>query len=81
MGSCRARSDRGKPGSNNTRERHRVISDDNASLHHAIRTATKFMIDAELEDWVEEQNVQKGISPAPGVMISRANEIKHNLVC
>ena len=39
------------------------------------------MIDAELEDWVEEQNVQKGISPAPGVMISRANEIKHNLVC
>ena len=59
-----------------TRERYRVISDDNVCLHNAIRTANKFMIDAELEGWVENQNIQKGISPAPGVMISRANEIK-----
>ena len=59
-----------------TRERHRVISDDNAGLHKAIRSATKFLVDAELENWVEEQNVQKGISPTPGVMIGRANEIK-----
>lgn len=59
-----------------TRTRHRVISDDNVQLHKAITTANKFMVDAELEHWVEEQNVKKGISPAPGVLITRANEIK-----
>ena len=62
-----------------TRERHRVVRDDNAKLHKAIKTAIKFMVDAELEYWVEEQNVVKGISPAPGIIINRANEIKTKL--
>ena len=38
--------------------------------------AARFKVDADLETWVEAQNMQKGISPVPGIMIGRANEIK-----
>jgi len=59
-----------------TKEKHLVTSKTNDKLQKAIQTAARFKVDADLEMWVEAQNVQKGISPVPGIMIGRANEIK-----
>lgn len=59
-----------------TRSRYREKTDDNVKLHKAIDTANKFMVDADLEHWVDEQNVKKGINPSPAVVITRANELK-----
>ena len=59
-----------------TREKYLVTSMKNDKLQKAIRTAARFKVDTDLEMWVEAQNVQKGISPVPGILIGRANEIK-----
>ena len=59
-----------------TKEKHLVPSKTNNKLQKAIRTAARFKVDADLEMWVDAQNMQKGISPVPGQMIGRANEIK-----
>lgn len=59
-----------------TRERHLVASEHDDQVQKAIRTAARFKVDKDLEMWVEAQNVQKGISPLPGLMSGRANEIK-----
>ena len=59
-----------------TKEMHIVMSDRNGDMHTAIRKATRFKVDIELEAWVEDQNMQKGISPVPSVFLRRANEMK-----
>ena len=59
-----------------TKEKHLVTSMTNDKMQKAIRMAARFKVDVDLETWVEAQNMQKGISPVPGIMIGRANEIK-----
>merc|ERR1711884_596952 len=45
-------------------------------MHNTFKQARRFTVDAGLEAWVEEQNVQKGINPAPGLLLRQASTLK-----
>ena len=38
--------------------------------------AQRFIVEADLEAWVEDQNVQKGINPAPSLLLRQASMLK-----
>ena len=45
-------------------------------MHSAIQRARRFLVDLDLEEWVHEQNVQRGISPVPTVVLRAAAAAK-----
>ena len=59
-----------------TRQTYLVMGETNAVMHNAIVQARRFAVDCTLEAWVDTQNVQKGIHPAPGIVMQEANAVK-----
>jgi hypothetical protein len=59
-----------------TRQTYLVMGETNAVMHKAIVQARRFAVDCTLEAWVDTQNVQKGIHPAPGIVMQEANAVK-----
>ena len=45
-------------------------------MQNAFKQARRFTVEADLETWVEDQNVQKGINPAPGLLLRQASMLK-----
>ena len=52
-----------------TKNAHTHLDETNGRLHAAIQQARRFVVDEELESWVADQNVGKGINPVPGVTL------------
>ena len=59
-----------------TKKMHSQIDETNGKLHSAIKQARRFIVDEELESWVAEQNVCKGINPLPAVTLREAKFVK-----
>ena len=55
---------------------HTQICEANRQLHGAIKQAQRFMVDEELEAWVADQNVGKGINPVPANTLREAAAVK-----
>ena len=63
----------------NTKTKHRNISDANQNMHNAIKAAQRFIVDDDLESWVAHQNVSKGINPAPALTLQEARVVKERM--
>ena len=63
-----------------TKHSHRV-KEEGASIkmQNAFKQAQRFNVDAGLEAWVEEQNVLKGINPAPSLVLRQASMMKASM--
>ena len=48
-------------------------------LHSAIEQARRFIVDEELDCWVADQNVSKGINPVPGITLREASMVKRRI--
>ena len=48
-------------------------------MQNAFKQAERFSVDVGLEAWVEDQNVQKGINPAPSLLLRQASMLKASL--
>ena len=48
-------------------------------MHKAIVQARRFAVDSTLEGWVDIQNVEKGINPAPGIVMQQAVAVKRRI--
>ena len=59
-----------------TKNAHTHLDDTNGRLHMAIQQARRFVVDEELESWVADQNVGKGINPVPGITLQEAGRLK-----
>ena len=57
-----------------TRQRHVVVDESNRK---AIVQAKRFVVDGTLEEWVDSQNVQKGINPVPAIVPQEAVAVKN----
>ena len=53
------------------------MGETNKKLHGAIKRAQRFIVDEDLETWVAQQNVSKGINPVPTVILQEAKRVKH----
>ena len=62
-----------------TKSRHSVISPANADLHNAIKAARRFVVDEDLDAWVAEQNISKGINPVPALTLQEASSVKDRI--
>ena len=62
-----------------TRLRYLVVDETDAKMHKAIVQAKRFVVDGTLEAWVVTQNVQKGINPAPGIVMQQAIAVKSRI--
>ena len=62
-----------------TKQSHRVQEGANIKMQNAFKQAQRFSVDAGLEAWVEDQNVQKGINPAPSLLLRQASMLKASL--
>ena len=62
-----------------TKNAHTLLDETNRRLHTAIQQAQRFIVDEELESWVADQNVGKGINPVPGVTLQEAGRLKRRL--
>ena len=62
-----------------TKNAHTQLDETNRRLHTAIQQAQRFIVDEELESWVADQNVGKGINPVPGVTLQEAGRLKRRL--
>ena len=62
-----------------TRQTYLVVDETNAKMHKAIVQARRFAVDGALEAWVDTQNVQKGINPAPGIVMQQAVAVKRRI--
>ena len=62
-----------------TKNKHTQIHDTNRLLHSAIGQARRFIIDDELESWVADQNVTKGINPVPAITLREASLVKRRI--
>ena len=62
-----------------TRQVHRDIDDSNEKMHSAIKQARRFIVDLDLEAWVENQNIHKGITPGPALLLRHATVVKARL--
>ena len=62
-----------------TRQTYLVVDERNAAMHKAIVQAKRFAVDGTLEAWVDTQNVQKGINPAPGIVMQQAAAAKRRI--
>ena len=58
------------------KEAHRKATTMNKKLHGAINRAQRFIVDEQLESWVAEQNVSKGINPVPALTMREADVLK-----
>ena len=45
----------------------------------AIVQAKRFLVDGALEEWVDSQNVQKGINPVPAIVLQEAVAVKRRI--
>ena len=59
-----------------TKNAHTHLDETNGRLYRAIQQARRFVVDEELECWVADQNVGKGINPVPGVTLQEAGRLK-----
>ena len=59
-----------------TRQRHMVVDESNRK---AIVQAKRFVVDGSLEEWVDSQNVQKGINPVPAIVLQEAVAVKRRI--
>ena len=59
-----------------TRQRHVVVDESNRK---AIVQAKRFVVDGTLEEWVDSQNVQKGINPVPAIVLQEAIAVKRRM--
>ena len=62
-----------------TRQRHMVADESNANMHKAFVQAKRFIVDGTLEEWVDSQNVQKGINPVPAIVLQEAVSVKRRM--
>ena len=62
-----------------TKKKHTQIHDTNRELHSAIEQARRFIVDEELEIWVADQNVSKGINPVPAITLREASLVKRRI--
>ena len=62
-----------------TRQRHVVVDESNANMHKAFVQAKRFIVDDTLEEWVDSQNVQKGINPVPAIVLQEAVSVKRRI--
>ena len=62
-----------------TKQSHRVKEGTSIKMQNAFKQAQRFNVDAGLEAWVEDQNVQKGINPAPSLLLRQASMLKASL--
>ena len=62
-----------------TKQSHRVKEGTSLKMQSAFKQAERFSVDAGLEAWVEDQNVQKGINPAPSLLLRQASMLKASL--
>ena len=58
---------------------HLVVDERKQQMHKAIVQARRFAVDSTLEGWVEIQNVEKGINPAPGIVMQQAVAVKRRI--
>ena len=65
-----------KAADDETRQRHMVVDESNMK---AIVKAKRFVVDGTLEEWVDKQNVQKGINPVPAIVLQEAVAVKRRL--
>ena len=61
------------------RQTYLVVDETNAKMRKAIVQAKRFAVDGTLEAWVDNQNVQKGIFPAPGIVMQQAVAVKRSM--
>ena len=59
-----------------TKDSHQRKGDTNQKMHGAIKQAQRFLVDADLAKWVEDQNISKGINPVPALVLQEANQVK-----
>ena len=62
-----------------TKHAHRIREGASKKMQNAFKEAQRFNVDAGLEAWVEDQNVQKGINPAPSLLLRQASMLKASL--
>ena len=62
-----------------TRQTYLVVDETNAAMHKAIVQARRFAVDSSLEAWVDNQNVEKGINPGPGIVMQQAVAVKRRI--
>ena len=62
-----------------TRQTYLVVDETKAQMHKAIVQARRFVVDSTLEGWVDIQNVQKGINPAPAIVMQQAVAVKRRI--
>ena len=62
-----------------TKNKHKTIRDENQSMRSAITAAQRFVVDDDLESWVADQNVSKGINPAPALTLREARGVKERM--
>ena len=62
-----------------TKQSHRAKEGANIKMKNAFKQAERFSVDAGLEAWVEDQNVRKGINPAPSLLLRQASMLKASL--
>ena len=63
-----------------TKQSHRVQEEGASNnVQNCFKQAQRFNVDAGLEAWVAEQNIQKGINPAPSLTLRQASMLKASL--
>ena len=62
-----------------TRQTYPVVDETNGRMHKAIVQARRFAVDGTLGAWVDTQNVQKGINPAPGIVMRQAVAVERHI--
>ena len=62
-----------------TKNAHTQIHETNRQLHGAIKQAQRFIVDEELESWVADQNVSKGINPVPANTLRESVRVKRRI--
>ena len=56
-----------------------MAHDTNRELHCAVEQARRFIVDEELESWVADQNVSKGINPVPAITLREAGLMERRI--
>ena len=63
----------------NTKTNHSNISDATQNMHKAINAAQRLIVDDDLEAWVANQNVSKGIYLVPALTRQEARVVKERM--
>ena len=62
-----------------TRRTYLVENGTKVKLYKAIKQARRFVVDTDLEAWVDDQNVRKGINPLPRSLLQKTIAVKRHL--